>query len=210
MSTGGLLVAYGGTRFLFCWVACTRGSRFRRLTIARLCTTFTKMAARGSVRPFLHRRVGWAAGQLLVFAFLFLSASVATGQELYFHTGVVQNPQTGENANGWALSYMQGVGGHAMVSITYLNEGDLPRHHRDGYTPQFWLRTDKFYDRFSLAAGIGPYVCFDTDSVRRTSFDAHGWGGVFSLVATWYTKSRFLSKSAATGPRRPTASTRFP
>jgi hypothetical protein len=89
---------------------------------------------------------------------------------------------------------MQGIGEHAMFSFTYLNEGHLPNHHRDGYTPQLWVRTNIIDRRLSLAAGIGPYLYLDTASGRGQgdSYNTHGLGGIFSLAATWYTESRWL------------------
>ena len=81
-----------------------------------------------------------------------------------------------------------------MMSFTYLNEGHLPDHHRDGYAPQVWLRTNIINRQLSLAAGVGPYLYYDTASGRgqSDSYNTHGLGGIVSLAATWYTESRWL------------------
>lgn len=107
---------------------------------------------------------------------------------------------------------MQGVGEHAMVSFTYLNEGHLPDHHRDGYAPQVWLRTNIINRQLSLAAGVGPYLYHDTASGRGQidSYNAHGLGGIVSLAVTWYTESRWLFRSAGIGSAPPIGLTPSP
>lgn len=122
----------------------------------------------------------------------FITVPPSYTQEIYFHAGEVQNTHTSDRATRWGLAYHQGTGEHTMLSLTYLNEGHLPGHHRDGYAAQFWLRKNIMNRRLSLAAGIGPYAYFDTNGSRAESFDAHGWGGILSMAATWYTDSRFL------------------
>jgi hypothetical protein len=124
--------------------------------------------------------------------FLLLTASLSWGQEFYVYGGGVENTSTDDQDQVWGLAYMQGVGEHAMVSFTYLNEGHLPDHHRDGYAVQFWGRTTIIDRRLSLAAGIGPYAYCDTASGQIESYNTHGWGGMFSLAATWYAESRWL------------------
>ena len=135
-----------------------------------------------------------AARTAILVLFLLLTASPSWGQEFYAYGGWVENTDTHHDQDdAWGLAYMQGVGEHAMMSFTYLNEGHVSGHHRDGYTPQFWGRTSIIDRRLSFAAGIGPYFFFDTVSGRQNdSYDTHGWGGIFSLAATWYTESRWL------------------
>jgi hypothetical protein len=76
---------------------------------------------------------------------------------------------------------------HFAASITYRNEGHVPAHHRDGQAAQLWARTSVFSPDFTVAAGAGPYLYFDTTVAEgATSYtDAHGWGAMYSLAATW-------------------------
>ena len=76
------------------------------------------------------------------FLFLCLFASTAWSQELYVNIGPTKSTEAHDHATSWAVSYLQGLGEHAAVGLMYLNEGHIPEHHRDGYTPQFWLRTN--------------------------------------------------------------------
>ena len=71
---------------------------------------------------------------------------------------------------------MQGLGKYTAVSVSWLNEGHLPNNHRDGISAQLWGRVNLFHQRFSLAAGIGPYLFYDTLQARngRGFSDTHG------------------------------------
>ena len=126
--------------------------------------------------------------------FLLLHVTTSWAQEFYAYGLRIEDANAHNHAYSWGLAYMEGVGEHAMVSLTYLNEGHFPDHHRDGYALQFWGRTTIIDRRLSLAAGIGPYLYFDTVSGRGQidSYDTQGLGGIFSLAATWYTESRWL------------------
>jgi hypothetical protein len=126
--------------------------------------------------------------------------SPSWAQEVYVYGGAVETAQSHKSSSySWGYAYMQGIGEHAMVSFTYLNEGHLPEHHRDGYSIQFWGRTNVLDRRLSLAAGVGPYLYFDTATDRidngtsgRDSYNHQAWGAIVSLAATWYTESRWL------------------
>lgn len=83
---------------------------------------------------------------------------------------------------------------HYAYGISYLNEGHLPAHHRDGLTVQLWTRGTLLDRRLSLAVGVGPFYYFDTVAAKAGASYAndHGWGGNLSLAATWYMKDRWL------------------
>jgi hypothetical protein len=57
-------------------------------------------------------------------------------QELALYAG----PLRGEHSHSyaWALDYTEGFGRYLAGSITWLNEGHIPDHHRDGPTVQLW------------------------------------------------------------------------
>ncbi len=122
------------------------------------------------------------------------AASPGRAEEIYLLGGVMQNTDEGEGSYSWQLEYLEGLGEHFAASLSYLNEGHVPTHHRDGNTLQLWTRTNLFDRRLSLAAGIGPYFYFDTTAATEgASFsNNHGWKAMASLAATWYTESRWL------------------
>lgn len=130
---------------------------------------------------------------LLHLLLFILVATQAAGQEFHFNWGKVQNKQTEDRSTMWSLAYMHSIGEHAMFSLTYLNEGHLPQNRRDGWSIQVWARKNIINRKLALSAGIGPYFYSNTTTARRGYYyDAHGWGGLFSMAATWYTDSRFL------------------
>ncbi len=137
------------------------------------------------------RRTLFAAGMVMVLTVV--SIAGATAQEISVFGGVMRNSETHTDPYVWQLEYMQGMSDHFAWSFSYLNEGHVPEHHRDGPLFQFWARTD-VGQRLSLGAGIGPYYYFDTTGASQGASYAndHGWGAVFSLAATWRVGGRWL------------------
>ena len=129
----------------------------------------------------------------LLFGILFTACPVFA-QEIYVHGGTTSRTDSGNSSYAWGLTYLQGLGDYAALSLTYMNEGHVPDHRRDGFSPQFWGRYPLFNRRVSLAAGVGPYLYFDTvDSSSSNSYsNTHGVGAILSVSATLYTESRFL------------------
>ncbi len=70
----------------------------------------------------------------------------------------------------------------------------MPDHHRDGQSVQFWARTNLLQRRLSLSVGAGPYRYYDTTAVGGPLgfADKHGWAGIGSVAATYYTPSGWL------------------
>jgi hypothetical protein len=117
----------------------------------------------------------------------------APAQEIWALGGVRQNSETRADTYVWQLEYMQGLGDHIAWSFSYLNEGHVPNHHRDGPVSQIWAHTDVLQQRLSLAAGIGAYRYFDTTALEDGSYaDDHGWGAVSSLAAMWHIRGPWL------------------
>lgn len=61
-------------------------------------------------------------------------------------------------------------------SVSYLNEGQFsdPKHHRDGFIGQYWLKKGFF------SAGAGGYLYYDT---TEDGSNLHGIGGIISINA---------------------------
>jgi hypothetical protein len=95
-------------------------------------------------------------------------ASSARAAELYFLGGTAMISYPSNRTYSWQLEYRQDILKHLGIGISYLNEGHVEEHHRDGYTAQLWGRTDLFDDRLTVAAGVGPYFYLDT---TRSSSD---------------------------------------
>ncbi len=131
---------------------------------------------------------------MVVFVIITVSACNCAAQEFTLLGGISQDTGFINRTGVWQLEYNEGFGEHFGGSISYLNEGHLPGHHRDGYSAQLWTRTTLLDRRLSLAAGIGPYYFFDTvTAIGGDSYaNDHGWGANLSLAATWYAADRWF------------------
>ncbi|ABE34557.1 porin family protein [Paraburkholderia xenovorans] len=122
-----------------------------------------------------------------------LWACPASAQEFALYTG----PLTGEHAHSyaWSMDYTEGFGQYLAGSITWLNEGHIPDHHRDGQLVQVWGRLPLAQRRFVVALGVGPYRYFDTEAAEEGKgySNTHGWGVVYSARATWYSSRRWTA-----------------
>ncbi|SAL64497.1 hypothetical protein [Caballeronia humi] len=120
----------------------------------------------------------------LIGAFLF--SPIAKAQEI----AVLAGPLVSGSANtySWAASYREGLGRYAAWSFSWMNEGHIPEHHRDGQTIQAWGRLPLWNDRLELSAGTGPYRYFDTTEAQAGGdySNTHGWGLVWSMRAAYY------------------------
>jgi len=124
---------------------------------------------------------------------LILTAAPVCGQELFLYGGLNSHASLKNRSYFWGVEYFQGLGPHAAFSLAWQNEGHLTHHHRDGHAAQIWLRTARLGGKLALAAGIGPYMYFDTmPASGDRSQDDHGIAAMLSVSATWYTDSRFL------------------
>lgn len=123
--------------------------------------------------------------------FLILLTHLVWAQEFYVHSGAVHRNESHSNSMGYGVSYFQKTSDHTLVSLSYINEGHLEGHHRDGLAPQIWWR-QMVGRHFSLSAGIGPFVYFDTIGAHEASSDNHGVGGILSAAVTWHSFSPFL------------------
>lgn len=127
-------------------------------------------------------------------ALALILAGAAQAQELTLFAGGLKESGSNRSSPVWAFEYQQPFSENFAASFSWLNEGHVPGHHRDGQSIQLWGRTNVLDRRLSLAAGLGPYRYFDTtvSSAGGGYANIHGWGTVGSLAATYYTDRRWL------------------
>lgn len=149
----------------------------------RMTVKNMKRKRRRSLKPLL----------LMGAACALLSARSASAQEIALYGGWLRG--AGTNTYSWAIDYTEGFGRYVAGSITWLNEGHMPDHHRDGQAVQIWGRLPLAQNRFVIAVGVGPYRYFDTEAAEQGQgySNTHGWGGLFSARATWYTSRRWTT-----------------
>lgn len=123
---------------------------------------------------------------------LLLSAAAWTApvraQEALVLGGLQRTDTGGETSYGYTYSYQHNLAENWYASFSYLNEGHVPNHHRDGHSIQLWWRYPLAGRNFNLALGAGPYRYFDTTDRddNGSSDNHHGWGVLASVAATWY------------------------
>jgi hypothetical protein len=103
-------------------------------------------------------------------------SSSANAQEFSLLAG----PLVSDSANSisWEASYREGLGRYAAWSFSWVNEGHIPDHHRDGQTLQIWGRLPLLNDRLELSAGVGPYRYFDTTAAQAGGdYSQYPWLG---------------------------------
>jgi hypothetical protein len=93
------------------------------------------------------------------------------------------------------MDYTEGIGEYLAGSFSWLNEGHIPDHHRDGPLVQVWARYPLMQRRVVFALGVGPYRYFDTEAADQglSYANTHGWGVVYSARATWYSSKRWTA-----------------
>jgi hypothetical protein len=122
------------------------------------------------------------------------AATDAQAQEFSFLAGPLKSAS--QNSYSWEANYREGIGRYAAWSFSWLNEGHIPDHHRDGQSVQFWARWPLMNERLEVSAGAGPYRYFDTSQAESGGgySNTHGWGGMFTLRAAYYFDRRWIAE----------------
>ncbi|WP_404980151.1 MULTISPECIES: hypothetical protein [unclassified Caballeronia] len=145
--------------------------------------------------PTLHRRNRFTLAALtLAGVALCVAARTAQAQEFSILAGPLKSGS--QNTYSWEASYREGLGPYAAWSFSWINEGHIPNHHRDGQAAQLWGRLPLWNKRLELSAGAGPYRYFDTSEARAGGdySNTHGWGGLFTLRAAYYFDNRWIAE----------------
>ncbi|SAL49480.1 hypothetical protein AWB70_03985 [Caballeronia cordobensis] len=135
-----------------------------------------------------------AAAWVIACAGLGFASTALHAQELSVLAGALKS--SSNNTYSWEGTYREGLGRYAAWSFSWLNEGHIPDHHRDGQAVQFWGRLPLWNNRLELSAGAGPYRWFDTKQAQLGGgySNTHGWGGLFSLRAAYYFDNRWIAE----------------
>jgi hypothetical protein len=123
--------------------------------------------------------------RFLVLILLLVSVGPALGGELIAFYGATNETGRQYDSFAYQVEYREGLGENAAVSVSYLNEGHVPNHHRDGLAPlTLWGRVNLLNRRLSLAVGAGPYLYADTTQTPLgLPSDEHGVGGFGAYFA---------------------------
>ncbi|SAK57316.1 hypothetical protein AWB80_02261 [Caballeronia pedi] len=134
------------------------------------------------------------AAWVIACAALGMASKASHAQEFSLLAGPLKS--SSQNTYSWEVNYREGLGRYAAWSFSWLNEGHIPDHHRDGQAFQLWGRMPLWNDRLELSAGAGPYRYFDTSQAQAGGnySNTHGWGGMFTLRAAYYFDNRWIAE----------------
>jgi hypothetical protein len=115
-----------------------------------------------------------------------LLAAPAMGQDVALSSGLTKVNGADKPTFGLNFSYSHDLAPNLAAGFSYINEGHVTGHHRDGVAAQLWLQGETV-PGLQLALGAGPYQYFDTTLAETADgfHDAHGTGGLYSVLATW-------------------------
>ena len=125
------------------------------------------------------------------------SVSCARADEISLGAGGLRADSDDDTSTyGYQLEYRRPVYGPFSASFTWLNEGHITNHHRDGQGVQAWWQS-KPEDALGLLfdVGIGPYRYYDTTRASPDSSyeNAHGWGWLATAEADYRFDSHWLA-----------------
>lgn len=130
----------------------------------------------------------WAAAAVAVAA-----ACAAHAQDVSVLGGVTRLRPPDDRTYGYHIGYTHEIQPWLAASWSWDNEGHVPGHHRDGFQLQAILQHE-VASGLTLGVGAGVYQYFDTTLAESTEGyrNAHGTGGVYSLLATWRPRGQRL------------------
>ncbi|MFI5180036.1 MAG: hypothetical protein ACHQPI_01435 [Thermoanaerobaculia bacterium] len=125
------------------------------------------------------------------------AALPAAAQEVTLFGGVTKSITPDEKTYAWKLEYRQGLGEHFGFTYSWLNEGHVTDHHRDGHSLQLWARENVFDRRLSVSLGAGAIRYYDTSGTGEASAynDVHGFAGLVSLDVAAYLGKRWILRA---------------
>jgi len=143
----------------------------------------------------LHRALG---PLLAILSIAFLVPPLPShANELSVLGGVTESIDTGERSYAWQATFRHGFLRNIAASLSWINEGHLEEHKRDGVAVQGWARLPLLDNRLSIEVGAGIYRYFDTRLLPAGSHEnVHGWAPVYSLAATYSTETPWFAQAA--------------
>jgi len=133
----------------------------------------------------------------ILFVPLLLPATPSYANELSVLAGATESIDTGERSYAWEAAFHHSFLRNFAASLSWINEGHLEEHKRDGVSVQGWGRLPLLDNRLSIGFGAGIYHYFDTKLLPTGSHEnVHGWAPVYSLAATYYTETPWFAQIA--------------
>ncbi len=140
-----------------------------------------------------------ALGPLLaiLFAIGLSLPNLSLAEELSVLAGMTESVDSGEMSPSWEAMFRYNFLRNFAVSFSWINEGHLEEHKRDGPVAQAWGRVPLLGNRASVGVGAGVYNYFDTVLLPGGDHkNIHGWAPVYSLSATYSPREPWFAQLA--------------
>lgn len=131
----------------------------------------------------------------ILFLFFLLLPFPSHANELSMLAGATEGIDTGNSSYAWQAAFRYNFLRNFAASLSWINEGHLEDHRRDGVAAQGWGRLPLLKNRLTIGVGAGVYQYFDTKlSPAGGHENLHGWAPVYSVGATYYTESPWFAQ----------------
>jgi len=128
--------------------------------------------------------------------FLICAGLSLHAQELSLLGGTTTEAGIKNSSYTWQIDYRQDFYEYFASSISYINEGHVPNHHRDGTAWEAWGNLPFLNDRIAISLGAGAYYFYDTEAMAgNSSMNVHGTAPIFSLALTGYLSDRWFYRA---------------
>lgn len=118
---------------------------------------------------------------------LICAGLTAHAQELSVLGGTTTEMGVKDSSYTWQIDYRQDFFQNFASSLSYINEGHVIGHHRDGDAWEAWGNLPFFNDKIAVSLGAGVYYYYDTVPMGGAgSADVHGTAPIYSFTATGY------------------------
>jgi len=152
--------------------------------------------AKMSTRPgILPRALGPLPAILFV---VFLVPPIPShANEISALAGATVGIDARDDSYAWQAAIRYNFLRNVAASLSWINEGHLEEHKRDGFAVQGWGRVPLLENRLSIGIGAGIYHYFDTKPLPGGNHEnVHGLAPVYSLAATYYTERPWFAQVA--------------
>lgn len=145
-------------------------------------------------------KIGLLMSNILHKLWIFMLVSTCINlqaQEFAISSGAMNTVDFQHSSYSWQIDYRQDFFRNLAGSVTYINEGHVPGHRRDGFAVEAWGRVPFAENRFSVSLGIGTYSFYDTQSLPGGgSGNVHATAPIISAAAAGFISDRWFLKLA--------------
>lgn len=133
---------------------------------------------------------------LLLAVFLAVAGPALSAQELDVLGGASTTASGSHGSYTYEVDYLQDFYRNFSASVSYLNEGHVPGHRRDGTALELWGRVPFAASHLALAVGGGVYNYYDTQvQPGGGSVNVHGTAPIVSAAGTFYLSDRWFLRA---------------